>query len=464
LPANYTFTAADAGVKTFTVTLSTAGSRTVTVNDTVNASITAGSVAINVLAPTARFTVTSNVASILAGGTATITVKALDSNNSVTPWYTGAVRFSSTDVAAGLPANYTFTAADAGVKTFTVTLSTAGSRTVTVNDTGNASITAGSVAINVLAPTTRLQITNTMTVNVGGTFTITVKAVDASGAVTPWYTGTVRFGSSDISAGLPANYAFAGADAGIRTFDVTLQSAGSQTIAVTDTTNSAITGTTSINVVPNILPNQAPTVATPATASTVVSAKSNLTVLAADDKGEANLRYTWTSVGPAAVALSTNGTNSSKSTTATFSKSGTYAFTVTIVDGDGLSVTSSVNVEVRLNQTPTVKRKALAAPFVVVGKTTRLSAVGADDGGNANLRYTWSAIGPAAVKFSANNSFAAWNVGVTFSSIGSYLFTVKITDQDGASVISSVYVVVLPSYANFWPVYWQVVSINKSLR
>jgi adhesin/invasin len=42
-PANYTFTAADAGVHTFSVTLITPPSQTVTVTDTVNGTLTATS-------------------------------------------------------------------------------------------------------------------------------------------------------------------------------------------------------------------------------------------------------------------------------------------------------------------------------------------------------------------------------------------------------------------------------------
>jgi hypothetical protein len=55
--------------------------------------------------------------------------------------YSGTVHFTSSDGAANLPANYTFTGADAGTHTFTVTLRTAGGQTVTATDTVNATIT-----------------------------------------------------------------------------------------------------------------------------------------------------------------------------------------------------------------------------------------------------------------------------------------------------------------------------------
>jgi subtilase family serine protease len=86
-----------------------------------------------------------------AGAPFSVTVSILDSSNNLTPSYRGTVHFVSSDGAGQvvLPANYTFTAADAGVHTFTgVTLVTAGSQTVTVTDTVNASIT-GSAALTI---------------------------------------------------------------------------------------------------------------------------------------------------------------------------------------------------------------------------------------------------------------------------------------------------------------------------
>jgi hypothetical protein len=64
--------------------------------------------------------------------------------------YTGTVHFTSSDGQAVLPANYTFTATDAGVHTFSggVTLKTVGSQTVTVTDTLTTSL-FGSASVNV---------------------------------------------------------------------------------------------------------------------------------------------------------------------------------------------------------------------------------------------------------------------------------------------------------------------------
>ena len=64
--------------------------------------------------------------------------------------YTGTIHFSSSDKTATLPSNYTFTAADKGVHTFSgLVLRKKGNQKITITDTSNSSLT-GSVVVNVL--------------------------------------------------------------------------------------------------------------------------------------------------------------------------------------------------------------------------------------------------------------------------------------------------------------------------
>ena len=111
---------------------------------------------------------------------------------------------------------------------------------------------------------------------------------------------------------------------------------------------------------PNIQPltaaSTAPTVVTAAAAAAnpVTGTTVNLSVLGADDAGEAALSYTWAATdlnGNAVTGLSfsANGSNGAKNTTATFTKSGTYIFTVTITDAGGKTAQS--NILVSVNQT-----------------------------------------------------------------------------------------------------------------
>jgi len=96
----------------------------------------------------------------------------------------------------------------------------------------------------------------------------------------------------------------------------------------------------------------------------------------------------------------------------------------------------------RTNQPPTIAKAAIAAANPVNGATTALSVVGADDGGEPNLTYTWSYSGPAGVTFSANGPNKAKNTTVTFLSAGRYTFQVTIADDGGLTSTSSIVVTV----------------------
>lgn len=74
----------------------------------------------------------------------TFTVRALDSLGNPVPTFAETVRFTSNDPLAALPANYTFTAADGGVKTFTATFRTTGTRTLTAQTLAPLNIVPGS--------------------------------------------------------------------------------------------------------------------------------------------------------------------------------------------------------------------------------------------------------------------------------------------------------------------------------
>ncbi len=141
--------------------------------------------------------------------------------------------------------------------------------------------------------------------------------------------------------------------------------------------------------------NAAPTLATPAAAApaTVTGTTTILSVLGADDGGESNLTYTWSTLGtpPAPVSFSTNGVNSAKTTTATFTKAGVYTFQVTIIDQGGLSLTSSVQVTVTQTLTGIIVTPASA--FVANSARQTFTAASSDQFGNAMTiqpAFTWS--------------------------------------------------------------------------
>jgi hypothetical protein len=152
VPPDYTFTAADAAKHTFPsgVTLTRVGPQSVTAIDVVNAALTATTSAITVV-PGPAATLQLNglpfppgpIPAFLAQAAV---VGAFDRYGNIATGYTGTVHFTSTDPLAMLPADYQFTGAGAGLDNgfhmFTVRFVTAGTQTLTVVDTANASLTA----------------------------------------------------------------------------------------------------------------------------------------------------------------------------------------------------------------------------------------------------------------------------------------------------------------------------------
>jgi hypothetical protein len=88
---------------------------------------------------------------VTRGEAFSLTLTVQDGYGNVVTGYTGTVRFTSSDGTATLPANYTFTATDAGVHTFTnaLTLRKRGTQTIRVTDVVKSALTA-SARINVL--------------------------------------------------------------------------------------------------------------------------------------------------------------------------------------------------------------------------------------------------------------------------------------------------------------------------
>jgi hypothetical protein len=143
LPANYTFAAADAGAHTFSVTLKKAGTQSISTADTLMSALEATETGITVNAGAASQFIISAPSSLKSGVPFSLTLRVEDAYGNVVGGYTGTVHFTSTDSRATLPANYTFTATDKGVHTFTgMVLRKKGTQKITVTDTLNSLLTA----------------------------------------------------------------------------------------------------------------------------------------------------------------------------------------------------------------------------------------------------------------------------------------------------------------------------------
>ena len=241
-----------------------AGTPTVTTSDTTFHSSPTQQETVNAAAAQDLAVTTSFTNPDVAGTTGTVTVTAMDQYGNIVSsgpnQYKRTVNLGSTDLhATGLPASYTFTAADAGSHRFTgVALKTAGGQTITVADSVTSSI-SGSATVNVVPATIQgfTITTNFANPDVAGTTgSVTVTATDPFGNTVGsgpnQYVGRVNFSSTDAQAsGLPASHLFTSADAGSYTVSgLILETAGDQTIKAADSALSSIDGNTSVTVVP----------------------------------------------------------------------------------------------------------------------------------------------------------------------------------------------------------------------
>jgi hypothetical protein len=138
-----------------------------------------------------------------------------------------------------------------------------------------------------------------------------------------------------------------------------------------------------VNVVqPNVAPGVA--VAAAANLASPSGTTANLSVLGADDAGEANLSYTWSVTaspgGAPAPRFSVNGTNAAKATQVTFAAAGTYTLTARISDGGGLYTTSSIGVTVNQALASVVLTPGSAS--LSLGASQQFTAVADDQFGN----------------------------------------------------------------------------------
>jgi hypothetical protein len=343
LPANYTFNSTDKGAHTFPggFTLRTSGARTITATDTINSSITTTwPITVNA-GGTTHFQVTPSTTTPSDCTQFTVTVTAQDALNNTTTGYTGTVHFTSSDGSATLPGDYPFTAADAGVHTFNVTLRTPGSRTVTATDTATASIT-GFTTVAVNGAATHLAFSGLGATATAGTADgFSVQALDACNALVATYTGNVGITSSDAQATLPGNHTYNGADAGSHMFSVTFKTAGPQTLTASDGTLSVTSGTITVSAANSTNPTGF-LVSGPA--AVTANNPFSVTITAIDQFGNTVSGY----VGTITFASNDNGATLPGAYTFTGADAGSHTFTngVTLVkvSGNGMGQSTSVTV------------------------------------------------------------------------------------------------------------------------
>ena len=330
--------------------------------------------------------------SLVAGTTTSLSVLGSDPDNGSESYLTYTWAVTSAPAGAATPTfssngsntskNTTATFHHAGTYTFKVTLSDSyhltadSSVTVTVNQT-ETSISA--------SPTTA-------SLDWGIRRQFTASARDQFGlamASQPAFTWTLAAGGAGGSLSPSGLYTAPLAN-------------GTDTVCATDSSTN-LSGTAAVTVM-----NSPPTVVTAASASTspVTGTTTNLTVLGADAAGAASLTYTWAvtsaPAGAATPTFSSNGSNASQNTTATFYRAGTYTFQVTITDPSGLTAVSSVTVTVV--QTVTSLSVTPGNVTLADGATQQFTATALDQFGQAltsQPTFTWQVSSAAAARSAA---------------------------------------------------------------
>jgi Ig-like domain CHU_C associated/PKD-like domain len=191
--------------------------------------------------PAAAFVIQSAV--VHTGVPFNLTVRAVDLAGNTDTSYAGTVHFSSSDPAAVLPADYSFTGADAGAHTFSATLhgdnvnqSITATDNSSVSGTGNFAVRDPAIVVWFTAELPYFSTREAQT-----PFVVTAKNSD--GDAVAGYRGTVTFSASlrgpDPSVEVPPDYTFTASDAGTHTFYVVFHRGGQHQVWVTDVATGA---------------------------------------------------------------------------------------------------------------------------------------------------------------------------------------------------------------------------------
>jgi hypothetical protein len=203
------------------------------------------------------------------------------------------------------------------------------------------------------------------------------------------------------------------------------------TAAVRDAGGLAATSSVTVTVQPMLTA----IVVTPATATVAPDATQTFTATPTDQFGAAvATTVSWATSGGG--TISTAGVFTAGSTAG-------GPFTVTATSG---TVTGMASVTVVVvNQPPAI---ALPAAATLDTTTAALSVLGADDGGEPALTYTWAATtvpSGGAATFAPNGTNAAKATTATLTRAGTYTLTATVRDAGGLAATSTVTVTVQPT-------------------
>jgi gliding motility-associated-like protein len=301
--------------------------------------------------------------------------------------------------------------------------------TLTVTDDDGANATDQvKVIINAanLAPTANAGATKTITLPTS-TATFTGSGTDLDGTI-------VSYAWTQVGVGEAATLT----NANTTTLTVVVPSAGTYTFRLTVTDNDNLTAFDDVQLVVNAAAiNQAPTANAGTNQTITLPVNSlNLTGSGTDADG-AITGYAWIKVsGPAATV--NNANNATVSLTDLVE--GNYIFRLTVTDNGGLTGSADVNVTV-LPQVVNASPVANAGPnntLTLPTNSVNISGTGSDPDGTVSS-YLWTQVsGPSATL--TNTGLPT--VSVSNMVAGTYVFRLTVTDDQGATGVDDVTIVV----------------------
>lgn len=215
---------------------------------------------------------------------------------------------------------------------------------------------------------------------------------------------------------------------------------GVYVFALTVTDNNGLSSTASVTVTVNAAAIQPPVAN--AGNSQVISLPLNSITLSGTGTGSNGatiVSYSWSQSSGPSTATIVNATNAT--TVVNNLLQGVYVFTLTVTDNNGLTSSSSVTITVNpMANVPPVANAGNSQVINLPLNTISLSGSGAGSNGASIVSYSWSqSSGPASATIVSPGS-AATTVNNLVKGI--YVFTLKVTDNNGLSNSASVTVTV----------------------
>lgn len=302
----------------------------------------------------------------------------------------------------------------------------------------------GTAAPSVMATQLAVSVSAANT-TAGTAVSVTVRAVDASGALVTTYAGTVHFTSSDTQATLPADSKLTG---GTGTFSVTFNTAGNQTISAKDTATASIVAASAVvsvaaaSLAINLICNNAAGGCTSTTAPpNGVAGNLYYPHLACDflrrcrringfplaaTGGVPPYSWSWAAAAGSSLPPGLSVSNPVNEISGTPTQTGTYSVVLTVADSAQPSVQASQNysITITLPPPPVVNAAQSQIPAVLNQPSSYTFTA---TGNSLQQPFTWSETGalPAGLAFASNTG----TLSGTPTQTGKSAISVTATDQ-----------------------------------